>query len=168
MTAAQAGTKVQLETTKGTIVVELADAKAPTSVANFLAYVKSGYYDGTLFHRVIPGFVVQGGGFASGMARKETKAPIENEADNGLGNDRGTLAMARTSDPHSATAQFYINLSDNSPLNHSAKSGAGWGYAVFGKVIEGMNVVDVIAAVPTGRGDVPNEEVAIIKATVAD
>ena len=168
MADTHAGTKVRLETSKGTVVLELADEMAPISVENFLSYVENGFYDGTLFHRVIPGFMVQGGGFGTGMARKKTQKPIRNEADNGLSNDRGTVAMARTASPHSATAQFYINLVDNLSLNHTSKSAAGWGYAVIGKVIEGMEVVDVLAAVPTGRGDLPHEEVTILTAAVVE
>ncbi|MEM8929731.1 MAG: peptidylprolyl isomerase [Acidobacteriota bacterium] len=166
---ATANPQVVLETSKGTIVVELFQAEAPKSVENFLAYVDAGFYDGTIFHRVIPGFMVQGGGFTADMQKKPTQAPIQNEADNGVKNDRGTLAMARTNDPHSATAQFFINSVDNGFLNHTAKSGQGWGYAVFGKVVEGLEVVDAISGVQTGvqRGmrDVPNEAVSITKAS---
>jgi peptidyl-prolyl cis-trans isomerase B (cyclophilin B) len=163
--------KVQLQTSKGDITLELDDAKAPATVANFVEYVKSGHYDGTVFHRVIPGFMIQGGGFEPGMSQKPTNAPIQNEAANGLKNDRYTIAMARTGDPHSATAQFFINVKDNAFLNHTAPSGQGWGYCVFGKVVEGMDVVDKIKGVRTGskgfHQDVPVEDVIIEKAEVA-
>jgi len=162
--------RVQLMTSKGPIVVELYPDKAPESVRNFLAYVEDGFYDGTIFHRVIPNFMIQGGGFTPDMIKKPTGDPIPNEADNGLHNDRGTLAMARTSNPHSATAQFYINLVDNAPLNHTSKDLRGWGYAVFGRVVEGMVVVDAIGQVPTGRqgtmSNAPLEPVKILKATI--
>ena len=163
--------KIQLHITSfGSITVELDQAKAPKSVANFLSYAGKGHYDGTVFHRVIPGFMVQGGGFAQGMKQKPTDAAIENEANNGLKNDRYTLAMARTSAPHSATAQFFINVADNDFLNHSAPTASGWGYAVFGKVVEGTEVVDQIAATPTGRSgfhdDVPEKDVVIEKVTI--
>lgn len=163
--------KVQLHITNlGSITVELDAEKAPKSVANFLNYVNKGHYDGTVFHRVIPGFMVQGGGFATGMKQKPTDEAIENEANNGLKNDHYTLAMARTSAPHSATAQFFINIADNDFLNHSAPTPSGWGYAVFGKVIEGTEVVDRIASSPTGRrgfhDDVPEQDVVIEKAQV--
>jgi peptidyl-prolyl cis-trans isomerase B (cyclophilin B) len=161
---------VKLHTNFGTIVLELDEDKAPETVRNFLAYVESGHYDNTLFHRVIDGFMIQGGGFEPGMKQKPTRAPIANEAANGLKNDRYTIAMARTADPHSATAQFFINVRDNDFLNHTAPSGQGWGYCVFGKVVEGMDVVDKIEAVRTGpRGfhrDVPLEDVVIEKAEV--
>lgn len=157
--------QVSIETSKGTIELELYRDKAPKSVENFLAYVKAGSYDGTIFHRVIPGFMIQGGGFTSGMDQKPTREPIANEADNGVTNDRGTIAMARTSNPDSATAQFFINLVDNEFLNHTAKNASGWGYAVFGKVTAGMDVADKIAAVATanagGMGDVPVEPIEI-------
>ncbi len=163
------GTKIQLQTNKGDITIELEDAKAPLSAANFIAYVKSGHYDGTVFHRVIPGFMIQGGGFEPGMRQKPTLAPIQNESANGLTNDRYTLAMARTSAPHSATAQFFINATDNGFLNR-AQAQDGWGYAVFGKVTAGTDVVDAIEKVKTGRsgmhGDVPVEDVVIQRATV--
>lgn len=156
---------------QGTITLELDRAKAPKSVENFIGYVKKGHYDNTVFHRVIPGFMVQGGGFEPGMTQKPTAAEIENEANNGLKNDKYTVAMARTSAPHSATAQFFINIADNGFLNHTAPSAQGWGYAVFGKVIAGTEVVDKIKAVKTGRkgfhDDVPLEDVVIEKATVA-
>jgi peptidyl-prolyl cis-trans isomerase B (cyclophilin B) len=152
----------------GVITLELDEAKAPKSVANFLAYVRKGHYDNTIFHRVIPGFMVQGGGFEPGMQQKPTDAAVENEANNGLKNDNYTVAMARTQAPHSATAQFFINVADNAFLNHTAPSAQGWGYAVFGKVVGGKDVVDRIKAVKTGRkgfhDDVPNEDVVIDKA----
>jgi peptidyl-prolyl cis-trans isomerase B (cyclophilin B) len=154
----------------GTITLELDRAKAPKSVENFLAYVKKGHYDNTVFHRVIPGFMVQGGGFEPGMQQKPTAGEIENEANNGLKNDIYTVAMARTSAPHSATAQFFINIANNGFLNHTAPSAQGWGYAVFGKVVAGTEVVDKIKAVKTGRkgfhDDVPLEDVVIEKATI--
>jgi len=154
----------------GVITLELDAAKAPKSVENFVSYVKKGHYDNTVFHRVIPGFMVQGGGFEPGMTQKPTGAEIENEANNGLKNDNYTVAMARTSAPHSATAQFFINVSNNGFLNHTAPSAQGWGYAVFGKVIAGTEVVDKIKAVKTGRkgfhDDVPLEGVVIEKAVV--
>ena len=163
---------VELQTTKGLIRVELDDAKAPLSVANFIDYVKKGHYDGTVFHRVIKGFMIQGGGFAPGMAQKPTGEQIANEANNGLKNNHYTLAMARTSAPHSATAQFFINATDNDFLNFSAETSSGWGYAVFGKVVDGTDVVDAIEQVKTGRngghGDVTLEDVAIITATLVD
>jgi len=168
--ATPANPQVVLETSKGTIVLELEAAKAPKTVENFLAYVQSGFYDGTIFHRVIPNFMVQGGGFTANLQQKPTRPPIPNEADNGLKNDRGTLAMARTSDPNSASAQFFINVVDNSFLNHTAKTSKGWGYAVFARVVEGMDVVDAIAAVRTGtKGgytDVPLETVTLRSAKV--
>ena len=152
----------------GVITLELDQDKAPASAANFLSYVKKGHYDNTIFHRVIPGFMVQGGGFEPGMKQKETDAPIQNEAKNGLKNDNYTVAMARTGDPHSASSQFFINVANNGFLNHTAPSAQGWGYAVFGKVIKGMDVVDKIKAVATGNkgghGDVPKEDVVIEKA----
>lgn len=153
----------------GVIKLELDAEKAPKSVENFLDYVKSGHYNGTVFHRVIPGFMIQGGGFEAGMNQKPTEPPIENEASNGLKNEKYTIAMARTNDPHSATAQFFINVANNDFLNHKAPSAQGWGYAVFGKVIAGQDVVDKIAGVKTGtrgfHGDVPKEDVVIEKAT---
>lgn len=167
MTAtAHAQTLVDIETNRGTIRVALADDKAPDTVANFLRYVDEGFYDGTIFHRVIPGFMIQGGGFTQDYQQKSTAAPVKNEADNGLKNARGTIAMARTSDPHSATAQFFINHRDNSNMDHRAPTMHGWGYAVFGEVVEGMDVVDAIAAVKTGpggrfRSDAPQEMVVI-------
>ena len=154
----------------GVITLELDAAKAPKSVENFVAYVKKGHYDNTVFHRVIPGFMVQGGGFEPGMKQKPTDAEIQNEANNGLKNDNYTVAMARTSAPHSATAQFFINVADNGFLNHTAPTAQGWGYAVFGKVINGTDVVDKIKGVKTGRkgfhDDVPLEDVVIEKAVV--
>ncbi len=154
---------VLMKTSKGDITLELDDAQAPKSVANFLQYVDSGFYDGTIFHRVIPNFMIQGGGMTADMAQKPTAAPIENEAKNGLKNSRGSIAMARTNDPHSATSQFFINHADNSFLDYPGQD--GWGYAVFGRVTAGMDAVDAIAAVPTsvqtGRRDVPAETVVI-------
>ena len=157
--------KVRLVTTAGDIVVELDPAKAPKSVANFLQYVKAGHYDGTIFHRVIANFMIQGGGMTADMKEKETRAPIPLESKNGLLNQRGTLAMARTPDPNSATAQFFINVKDNDFLNQ-AQAKDGNGYAVFGKVIQGMDVVDKIKDTPTGPGDVPVQPIVIKKATV--
>lgn len=168
--ATTAKPRVSFETTKGTFVLELDPAKAPKTVANFLAYAESGFYEGTIFHRVIPRFMVQGGGFTADMSQKPTQAKVENEANNGLKNLRGTVAMARTNDPHSATAQFFVNVVDNPPLDHTAKTAAGWGYTVFGQVISGMEVVDAIVAVPRGsRGpfqDVPKDPITITKVTV--
>lgn len=165
-------TKVKLTTSLGSIVIQLDNAKAPVSAANFADYVKSGFYDGTIFHRVIPGFMAQGGGFDTSFNQKETKAQIKNEADNGLKNKRGTLAMARTNDPNSATAQFFINLKDNSFLDHTSPTPSGWGYAVFGEVIEGMDVVDAMDKQPTGnRGghqDVPKTDIVIEKAEIVE
>ena len=159
---------VKIETSAGNFDIELDDAKAPDSVANFLAYVNKGHFDGTVFHRVIKGFMIQGGGFEPGMKQKSTDAPIRNEANNGLKNLRYTLAMARTSDPHSATAQFFINTVDNGFLDHSAESAQGWGYAVFGKVTAGTDVVDAIERVRTGRKGfhdyVPLDDVVIRRA----
>ena len=161
--AAWAGPKVEMQTSLGRIVIELDDAKAPGSTKNFLAYVQDGFYNGTVFHRVIPNFMIQGGGFTADMTQKPTKAPIQNEAKNGLKNARGTIAMARTQDPHSATAQFFINHVDNVMLDYPSRD--NWGYAVFGKVTEGMDVVDKIAQVRAGnRGmhqNVPVEPVVI-------
>ncbi len=152
----------------GVITLELDQDKAPKSVANFLSYVAKGHYNGTIFHRVIPGFMVQGGGMEPGMTQKPCDAPIENEANNGLKNANYTVAMARTGDPHSATAQFFINVADNGFLNHTSPSSQGWGYAVFGKVVSGAEVVDKIKAVKTGRkgfhDDVPKEDVVLEKA----
>jgi peptidyl-prolyl cis-trans isomerase B (cyclophilin B) len=161
---------VKLQTNQGTITIELDAAKAPKTVENFLSYVKKGHYDGTIFHRVINGFMIQGGGFAPGMRQKPTDAPISNEATNGLRNQKYTIAMARTGDPHSATAQFFINVADNDFLNHSAATPQGWGYCVFGKVTEGFGAVDKIKAVRTGRrgahADVPEADVLIERAEI--
>ena len=169
-TPAAANPRVALDTTKGKIVIELYADKAPKTVKNFLDYVKSGHFNGTIFHRVIPGFMIQGGGFTPDMTEKPTKPPIQNEADNRVQNQRGTIAMARTNDPHSATAQFFINVANNGSLNFTSKTPAGWGYAVFGNVVEGMDVVDAIVAVPTTtkgpNGDVPVQPIVIRKATV--
>jgi cyclophilin family peptidyl-prolyl cis-trans isomerase len=170
--------QVKLETSKGDITVELDSTKAPKTVANFLAYVKAEFYNGTVFHRVIKGFMIQGGGYTADMTQKKTNPPIQNEADNGLRNTRGTIAMARTGDPNSATAQFFINTVDNAPLNHRNKNdGQAWGYAVFGRVIAGTKVMEAIENVPTATrpsdnkvpmpmGDVPTETVVIKKASV--
>lgn len=162
--------RVALETSKGRIVLELDAEKAPLTVANFLAYVDSGFYAGTVFHRVIQGFMIQGGGFTAELRKKDTQAPVVNEAKNGLKNARGTIAMARTNDPHSATAQFFINTVDNDQLDHPSFD--GWGYAVFGRVVEGLEAVDAIAAVATGRAagmsDVPQEPVVIESAERVD
>ena len=164
--------QVELETSMGNIVIELNAEKAPATVANFIDYVNSGHYDGTIFHRVIDGFMIQGGGMDANMKEKSTKAPIQNEADNGLKNEVGTIAMARTSDPHSATSQFFINVKDNSFLNFSGKNPQGWGYAVFGKVTEGMDIVNKIKGVPTGKygfhADVPTTPVVITHAKVIE
>jgi len=171
--AALAGEKphVLVETNLGSFELELFPDQAPKSVANFLEYVNSGFYNGTVFHRVIDGFMIQGGGFTPDYERKPTNAPIVNEADNGLKNQRGTIAMARTMEPNSATAQFFINVKDNDFLNHTSKTPRGWGYAVFGKVVKGMDVVDKIRKVKTGPGgvfpqDVPQEAVIIERITV--
>lgn len=162
--------QVELKTSKGTIKLELNEKAAPKTVANFVSYVENGHYNGTIFHRVINGFMIQGGGFDADLQQKPAPNTVENEANNGLSNDCGTIAMARTSDPHSAGAQFFINVKDNGFLNHTSKTPQGWGYCVFGKVIEGMDVVDAIKAVPTGTRnryqDVPTEDVTIISATV--
>ena len=157
---------VLIETDQGTIEIELDEAKAPKSVANFLAYVDAKHYDGTIFHRVIKGFMVQGGGYDVNYEKKPTRAPVDNEADNGLKNERGTVAMARTSDPNSATAQFFVNVVDNAFLDHAAKDDRGWGYCVFGKVTDGMDVVDKIKGVKTGAQgpfakDAPDDPVVI-------
>lgn len=159
---------IKLHTNHGVIALELDAAKAPKTVANFEQYVKDGFYDGTIFHRVIGGFMIQGGGFEPGMKQKATQAPVENEANNGLKNEVGTIAMARTSDPHSATAQFFINVADNDFLNYPGQD--GWGYCVFGRVVEGMDVVNKIKGVKTSRAgfhqDVPVEDVVIERAEV--
>ena len=171
---ANSGDKVMVEmhTSKGLITLELDAEKAPVTVANFIEYVNSGHFDGTIFHLVIPGFVIQGGGLESGMKEKPTQAPIENEADNGLKNVTGSICMARTNDPHSATSQFFINLKDNQFLDHTEKSPQGWGYAVFGQVTGGMDVVEAIAAVQTGNAgfhqDVPVEDIVVEKVTITD
>ncbi len=163
-------TMVKIQTNKGAFVLELDAAKAPETVANFLQYVKDGAYDNTVFHRVINGFMVQGGGFEPGMKQKPTRAPVKNEADNGLKNDKYTVAMARTNDPHSATAQFFVNVADNDFLNFRSPTPQGWGYCVFGKVVEGTEVIDAIKAVKTGNKgfhqDVPVEDVIIEKAEI--
>ena len=160
--------QVKLTTNHGAITLKLDAGKAPKTVANFIAYVEAGHYNNTIFHRVINNFMIQGGGFEPGMKQKDTQAPVENEADNGLANDIGTIAMARTNDPHSATAQFFINVANNDFLNHTSPTPSGWGYAVFGKVVKGNDVVDKIKAVKTGskgmHQDVPKEEVVIEKA----
>jgi peptidyl-prolyl cis-trans isomerase B (cyclophilin B) len=162
--------RVALDTSKGRIVLELDAEKAPLTVANFLAYVDADYYSGTIFHRVIPGFMIQGGGFTPELEKKATEPPVVNEAKNGLKNERGSIAMARTNDPHSATAQFFIDTVDNSQLDYPSFD--GWGYAVFGRVVEGLEAVDAIAAVPTGRAagmsDVPLEPVLIERAERVD
>lgn len=159
-------TNVVIDTTLGAFEIALDEAKAPATVANFLRYLDAGHYAGTVFHRVIPGFMVQGGGYDAALERKPTHDPVTNEADNGLKNQRGTVAMARTSDPHSATAQFFVNVADNGSLDHTGKNDRGWGYTVFGKVVRGMDVVDRIVASPTGsRGpfakDAPLQDVVI-------
>jgi len=159
-------TQVKFETTQGDFVLQLDKAKAPATVANFLTYVKEGFYDGTIFHRVIPGFMAQGGGMTADMKQKATHAPIKNEANNGLLNKRGSVSMARTSDPNSATAQFFINFIDNSFLDHKSPTPQGWGYAVFGEVVQGMETVDAMGKIPTGPGDVPKTPIVINKATV--
>jgi peptidyl-prolyl cis-trans isomerase B (cyclophilin B) len=166
-----AESKVKLTTSSGEIVIALNEEKAPGTLKNFLQYVREGFYDGTIFHRVIDGFMIQGGGFTENYEHKPTHDPIQNEADNGLKNDRGTIAMARTGDPHSATAQFFINVVNNDFLNHTAPDARGWGYTVFGEVVEGMDVVDKIRQVDTGPGgpfpqDVPNTPVIIEQASI--
>jgi len=163
---------VRLKTSLGDVVIALNSDKAPTTVENFLQYVRDGHYDGTIFHRVIDGFMIQGGGFEPGLKEKSTRAPVENEADNGLVNKNGAIAMARTQDPHSASAQFFINTQDNDFLNHKAKNTAGWGYCVFGEVTDGMDVVTRIEEVATGNRaghqDVPSEDVIIEKAEIVE
>lgn len=165
-----ASSKVKLTTNLGAITIQLNTEKAPATTANFLTYAKEGFYNGTIFHRVIPGFMAQGGGFDTQFQQKPTHAPVKNEADNGLKNKRGTLAMARTNDPQSATAQFFINYKDNSFLDYSSPTSQGWGYAVFGEVVEGMDVVDAMAKQPTGNRaghqDVPTTDIVIEKAEV--
>ena len=164
--------QVRMETSSGTLVLELDAVKAPVTTENFLKYVDDGFYDGTIFHRVIQGFMIQGGGFDRDFQQKEPLPPIENEADNGLQNVRGTIAMARTGDPHSATAQFFINSVDNGFLDHSGKNPKGWGYAVFGRVIEGLEVIDAISVAETGQhgphSDVPKDKILILKAERVD
>ena len=168
--AAEQATRVRLETTMGNIVLALDRQHAPETVDNFLAYVNAGFYDGTIFHRVIGNFMIQGGGYTADMSRKQTRPPIKNEADNGLKNDRGSIAMARTRDPHSASAQFFINVEDNASLDYRAPDARGWGYAVFGRVVEGMDVVDEIRAqatgVKAGFRDVPKKTITITHAVV--
>ena len=163
---------IKLHTNHGVITLKLFDDKAPETAANFREYVKAGHYDGTIFHRVIGNFMIQGGGFEPGMKQKPTRAPIKNEANNGVSNKVGTVAMARTMDPHSASAQFFINVADNSFLNHTAPTTQGWGYAVFGEVVEGMDVVEKIKAVSTGsqagHQDVPTEDAVIEKAEIVE
>jgi peptidyl-prolyl cis-trans isomerase B (cyclophilin B) len=163
---------IKLTTTLGDIVLELFADKAPATVANFEQYVKDGHYDGTIFHRVINGFMIQGGGFTADMEQKDTRDPIQNEANNGVSNKNYTIAMARTMDPHSASAQFFINVADNAFLDHTSQSAQGWGYAVFGEVVAGKDIVDRIKTVATGRSgmhqDVPKEAVSIIKAEVVE
>lgn len=166
-------TKVAIETSEGTITIELDADKAPKTVENFLAYVDAGHYEGTLFHRVIDGFMVQGGGYDADFQKKPTQAPVDNEADNGLKNTVGTVAMARTGDPHSATAQFFVNVADNAFLDHTGKNERGWGYTVFGKVVDGMDVVDKMKSVPTGakgpfKKDAPEEDLVIKSAKRID
>lgn len=167
---AEQAPRVKLTTSMGEVVLEMAPDKSPASVDNFLAYVRAGFYDGTLFHRVIDGFMIQGGGFSEDFSKRSTRDPVRNEADNGLRNVKGTVAMARTSDPHSATAQFFINLADNAFLDHRSPDPQGWGYTVFGRVVEGMDVVNRIGSVATGiRGsfsDVPLQPVMIQSASV--
>ncbi|MCH8530427.1 MAG: peptidylprolyl isomerase [Saccharospirillum sp.] len=164
--------KVQLTTSQGVITLQLDTEKAPNTSANFVEYVKNGFYDGLIFHRVINGFMVQGGGFEPGMKQRPTGAPIENEANNGLKNTTGTVAMARTMDPHSATAQFFINVADNSFLDFRSETTDGWGYAVFAEVVDGMDVVNRIKALPTtfksGHQDVPTEDIVIEKAELVE
>ena len=163
---------IKMQTSMGVIEIELDAEKAPATVENFMSYVKNGFYDGTIFHRVIDGFMIQGGGLEPGMKEKQTNAPVKNEADNGLPNERGTIAMARTNDPHSATAQFFINVADNAFLNFRSQSVDGWGYCVFGKVTNGMDVVDAIKGVATmTKGfhqDVPSDDVVIEKVEIID
>lgn len=163
-------TRVELDTSLGKIVLELDQAKAPNTVANFLGYVDEGFYNGTVFHRVIPGFMIQGGGFDQQYQQKQTRAPLANEANNGLRNTRGTIAMARTSDPHSATAQFFINTVDNRSLDHRSPTPSGWGYTVFGKVVEGMDVVDRISSTRTSQGRLngyPSPDVPVLPVVIS-
>jgi len=172
VTSMSTSPRVQMSTNQGDFIISLNAEKAPKTVANFLAYVKDGFFDGTIFHRVIDGFMIQGGGFEPGLKQKPTKAPVENEANNGLKNNKYTLAMARTSDPHSATAQFFINVANNDFLNHTAPTAQGWGYAVFGEVVEGRDVIDKMKGVPTGNSgfhqNVPTTDVVITKAVVLE
>ena len=170
--SAEENPQVIMETSKGTVTIELNSQKAPMTTANFIAYVKNGFYDNTIFHRVIRRFMIQGGGLTADMQKKPNRPPIRNEADNGLKNNTGTIAMARTSDPHSATSQFFINVKDNASLNHRSKTGNGWGYCVFGRIIKGMEVVQAIENVPTtvkaGRRDVPADPVVIKRMTMVN
>ena len=163
---------IRLHTSAGVIGIELEAEKAPLTVANFLEYVKTGHYDNTIFHRVIDGFMIQGGGFEPGMKQKKTLPPVTNEADNGLKNNRYTVAMARTSEPHSASAQFFINVADNDFLNFSAPTARGWGYCVFGRVVEGQDVIETMRSVPTtskaGHQDVPSEDIVITRAELVE
>jgi peptidyl-prolyl cis-trans isomerase B (cyclophilin B) len=172
VTSMSTAPRVKMSTNQGDFIISLNAEKAPKTVANFLAYVKDGFFDGTIFHRVIDGFMIQGGGFEPGLKQKPTKAPVENEANNGLKNNKYTLAMARTSDPHSATAQFFINVANNDFLNHTAPTAQGWGYAVFGEVVEGQDVIDKMKGVPTGNSgfhqNVPTSDVVITKAVVLE
>jgi peptidyl-prolyl cis-trans isomerase B (cyclophilin B) len=171
-TAAEQAPRVRLETTLGNIVLELDAQRAPVTVENFLGYVKDGFYDGTIFHRVIGNFMIQGGGYTADFSRKETRPPINNEADNGLKNVRGSVSMARTRDPHSASSQFFINVVDNAFLDHKSPDARGWGYAVFGHVAEGMDVVDKIrdqaTGVQAGFKDVPKKTITITKAVIVE
>ena len=172
VTSMSTAPRVKMSTNQGDFIISLNAEKAPKTVANFLAYVKDGFFDGTIFHRVIDGFMIQGGGFEPSLKQKPTKAPVENEANNGLKNNKYTLAMARTSDPHSATAQFFINVANNDFLNHTAPTAQGWGYAVFGEVVEGQDVIDKMKGVPTGNSgfhqNVPTNDVVITKAVVLE
>lgn len=172
VTSMSTSPRVQMSTNQGDLIISLNAEKAPKTVANFLQYVKDGFFDGTIFHRVIDGFMIQGGGFEPGLKQKPTKAQIENEANNGLKNNKYTLAMARTSDPHSATAQFFINVANNDFLNHTAPTAQGWGYAVFGEVVEGKDVIDKMKGVPTANSgfhqNVPTTDVVITKAVVLE
>jgi peptidyl-prolyl cis-trans isomerase B (cyclophilin B) len=172
VTSMSTSPRVKMSTNQGDFIISLNAEKAPKTVANFLAYVKDGFFDGTIFHRVIDGFMIQGGGFEPGLKQKPTKAPVENEANNGLKNNKYTLAMARTSDPHSATAQFFINVANNDFLNHTAPTAQGWGYAVFGEVVEGQDVIDKMKGVPTANSgfhqNVPTTDVVITKAAVLE
>ena len=164
--------KVRMQTSFGAVILELEPHKAPKTVNNFISYVRDGFYDGTIFHRVIDEFMIQGGGFLPGMTQKPTRPPIGNEAQNGLRNERGTICMARTSDPHSATSQFFINLADNDFLNYTAETPSGWGYCVFGKVVDGLTVVDRVKGIPTGtragHKNVPLSDVLIEKLEVTE